>query len=130
VKSPLIKMNSIIQENNRATGAIFTFMMLPYFNLKDLQNISQINQEIENHSYETYIDNLEQEQEIRGKYFEHHKNIVGCGQEEFFEFTKPLLLRRLWFCDPTDENFGNFIEKFINLKYLRVNWVVTGSIKT
>jgi len=53
------EMNSIISENNQATEDIFTHHVLPYFSYKDLQCSSMINQTIEEYSYETFIDNIE-----------------------------------------------------------------------
>jgi len=77
-------MDSIISQNNQATEDIFAHHVLPYFLYKDIQCSSKINQTVEEHSYQTRINNIEES--VEEMFIKHHKNIIGY----FIEITNPI----------------------------------------
>jgi len=103
-------MNSIVQENNQATGDIFTFHILPWFDVYNIQEISQINQIMEEYSYEARTNNLKDSISSKN-YIKIHSHVEGIF---------------IWLNDSLRQSDGWRIverisgESLTHLKYLRI----------
>jgi len=80
-------MNSLIFQNNKATEDIFSFIILPYFNFRNLHSFSKIVQDTEKYSYIAHINDLKYE--IDENFIQHHTNIVGCRRKIIYRVDLP-----------------------------------------